>query len=448
MDGILTSIAQKKITVYHAGAFLLALLFCTALRISLLAVYPLLVLMVYTGYKWKLDRNAIILLVFVLFTWLFAIYRHDVPLKYNFVSLYFFVPFLLLLFAKPGETERDQQFLKLLMYSLTFVAVINNLFGIAQYIRHPYDDSFQGVYGTFTVTQNGLAVINAVLFFYHLNLYQHRSKRIHLWLAIFFIVCSVMGFYGAGMMAFLGAVILTFLKVRLKNIVQLFLLLIIITAVLYFVMKLVSPLTLDYNINILKMFLDPSAGHTPRKLIIFKNYYTGYTPNLTDLLFGSGPGTFNSRSAFMVGSPTYFNLGFIKSDTQPFYFGNYAYPLWNPSNTGPYDGFMNQPFSSLLAILGEYGLILTLGILYVAVSAFRKLVKTGNRLAKPEGVSTEFKMFKFCSIFVLLLLVIDNYMEYPEIIALLLIISKLSHQHLKAAFNRQEIGAATRSFNE
>ena len=200
-------------------------------------------------------------------------------------------------------------------------------------------------------------------------------------------------------------------------------------------MKAISPLTLDYNINIIKKFLDPTAANAPRKLIIFRNYFNAYPSNFADLLFGSGPGTFNSRSAFMVGSPSYFNAEFIKSPEQPPYFRDYAYTLWNPSNTGPYDGFMNQPFTSILSLLAEYGLLITLGILYVVLKRFKYYINAGRTYAKQNDVTVEYKMYRFCSIFALLLLIIDNYMEYPEIIAFLLIIIKLSQQKLRTAFN-------------
>ena len=432
MDAInIGLIAEKRLSVHHAVLYLIALLFCTYFRITLLVIYPLLVVFLFYLFSWKLDRNALYLLGFTFLFWLLS-FRDGIYLKYNLVSLYFYIPFILLLCATPSEINPERNFLKMLMYPLTFVAIINNFFGLAQYIRMPSDDSFEGLYGTFTVSQNGLSLINAILFFYHLCMYQKNKKTIFLVYAIFFIVSSVMGFYGAGLIAFLGAIVLTYFRIRLKNIIILVFTLVFILAFVYVLMKSVSPLTLDYNVNIIKRFLDPTAANAPRKIIIFRNYFTGYTKDIPDLLFGSGPGTFNSRSAFMVGSPSYFNVDFIKSAEQPHYFRDYAYTLWNPTNTGPYDGFMNQPFTSILALLGEYGLLITLGIIYVALTRFRQYVNTGKTTAKKFGFTVEYKMFRFCFIFAALLLIIDNYLEYPEILALLLIILKLSQQRLSS----------------
>lgn len=236
-------------------------------------------------------------------------------------------------------------------------------------------------------------------------------------------------------MVLIAAMTLTFFRIWPDKIIKLVLLTTITLIGVYVFMKLVSPATLDYNLAIIDRFLYATGANIPRKLIIFQNYLNAYTSDFIDLLFGSGPGTFNSRSAFMVGSPTYFNIDMIKSGDQPFYFREYAYSLWNPSNTGPYDGFMNQPFSSFLAILGEYGLLFTATLVYLLIRRFKFYYKMGNQMAKTTNVSIEFQMYRFCSIFALLLVIIDNYMEYPEILALLLIIVNLGQQELRKAFD-------------
>jgi len=185
---------------------------------------------------------------------------------------------------------------------------------------------------------------------------------------------------------------------------------------------------LEYNMNILKKFWKglTTGQDMPRKLAIFKNYYQAYSHQPVDLLFGSGPGTFNSRSAFMVGSPTYFNVSFIKSAVQPYYFATEAYPLWNPSVITWYDGFMSQPFSSLLALLGEYGIIVTVFIGWVIAANYRRSMLRVARAVPTVQLNVAGGMIKFLTILLVLLLVIDNYMEYPEIVALIILLIKLS----------------------
>jgi hypothetical protein len=95
-----------KAAAYSVVSFIIALLFCTYLRVSFLFVYPLLVLLFFAGYGWKLDRNAVYLLVFAAACWLFS-FRHGLYLKYNFLSLYFFIPLMLMLFSVPRPVSED-----------------------------------------------------------------------------------------------------------------------------------------------------------------------------------------------------------------------------------------------------------------------------------------------------------------------------------------------------
>jgi len=416
-----------RLQLRHLCFLILALVFTTYFRVSLLVIYPLLVLTVFIGLKWKLDRNAYYLLSLLLVCWLLS-FRHGLFLKYNAVSLYFFIPFLLLILARPKPVARPG--MKLLMSALTIFAVINNLIGIAQFIAFPNDDSFSGMYGRFTVSQNGLSLVNAVLFFYYFNVYLARKRTLPLLSSGFFLFSMVMGFYGAGLMAVMLTLVLTYLKIRLKNILMVILITVVVMAAVAALMQMIAPATLEYNVEIIKRFLYATGSNVPRKLIVFKNYISAYPQNFFDFLFGSGPGTFNSRSAFMVGSPTYFHLDAIKSDAQPPYFSNYAYPLWNETNTGPYDGFMNQPFTSILSLLGEYGVLFTAALLYVAIGRFRNAVKAGRRYALEGKSAIDHAMFRYCSILAFVLILIDNYLEYPEIAAFLLIVAKLSEQSM------------------
>jgi hypothetical protein len=423
---------NKQLGLSKAGFLLLAILFCTYVRISLLIVYPLVVIAVLYICNWKLNRNILYVFAAVAVCWLFS-FRNGIHLKYNIVSFYYYIPFLILVFASPHPNPNTSNYFRMFVNGLTIVAIVNNIPGIIQYFIQPNDDRFVGIYGSFTVSQNGLSILNAVLFFYYLSKYIIQKNAENFILIIFFLFCCIMGFYGAGQLALIAATMLTFLKVKTKNIIQLALVSILGLGMIVLLMHLISPSTLEYNITILKKFLDPTAPRAPRKLIVFRNYFNSYPSHILDFLFGSGPGTFNSRSAFMVGSPSYFNVEFIKSDAQPYYFKNYAYPLWNETNTGPYDGFMNQPFTSILSLLGEYGLIITTAVLLFAVKKFHYFNKVSSAIAKNANVEVESMMYKFCSIYLLLLIVIDNYIEYPEIIGLLLILIKMSQQQISKA---------------
>lgn len=422
--------AIKRISPYHLLLLLIAILFATYARATFLIIYPAFVAFLFYVFHWKLSRNAIYLFALVFICWLLS-FRDGFFLKYNIISFYFFIPFFALILAIP-RSDQSRDYLAMLMNALAIVAVVNNVIGFIQYIAYPNDDSFAGVYGTFTVSQNGLSIINALLFFYYFSVYLSLQRPIYLCCAIFFLVSMIMGFYGAGLIVLLFSLTLTFLRITVRNIIRITILAVIAISLIVVVMQLVSPATLEYNVNIIKRFTQGTGMQTPRKLIIFQNYITAYTSSALDFLFGSGPGTFNSRSAFMVGSPTYFNVEIIKSAEQPFYFRNYAYTLWNSSNTGPYDGFMNQPFSSILALAGEFGLVVTFLLAFIIYRYGRFWINLGHKHAGAAGLATEARMFKFTFFYLLLLIVIDNYIEYPEITALVILIMKLSQQRLKS----------------
>lgn len=422
---------KRKITFNGIFLLLLALLFSTVLRLSLIPLFPFLVLLIAHLYNFKISK-AFLILVILLSVNFFLSFRSGFYLKYNLVSLFYFIPFVFLFSTKISESSAFPNLVKPFISCLVFFAVINNIFGIFQYFTNPYDDSFRGIYGGFTVTQNGLSLLNSILFFYYFLTFTNSGRKVHLIASLFFVFCAILAFYGAGLIVLFIAIAVFYIKLRLKSVFKLLILVIFLGAIAYFLMKIISPNTLDYNLAILSKFWNASIGNAPRKLIVFYNYAVNYPENFLDLFFGSGPGTFNSRSAFMVGSPSYFSVEFIKADSQPYYFKNFAYSLWNASNTGRYDGFMNQPFSSLLAILGEYGLIFAL--LFFAMisrqySAIKKIMRDKN--ASLEQI-TAGRLFQFLVIFTLLLLVIDNYMEYPEVMGVLLILIKFSEYEARS----------------
>lgn len=410
--------------------FLLALLFSTVLRASLLVAYPAVILLVMYLYQFRITKTMISLLILLLLSWVIS-FHNGFFWKYNLVSLYYFLPFFLLLFSRPSTRNVPSNTMELFLAFLTVFAILNNLFGIVQYFRHPDDDQFVGVYGRFTVTQNGLSLLNGVLFFYYLQRYIRSRKYIHLAATSFFLFSMVLGFYGAGLIAILVTLGLFYARFTLKSVIRTVLAFILIAGTVYFLMKTISARTLEYNVNIAKGFLKTSREEAPRKVGVFYNYYDLYTARPLNLVFGSGPGTFNSRSAFMVGSPTYFYVNAIKSDKKPLFFENGAYTFWNPTNINQYTGFIAQPFSSFLAMLAEYGLIITLFVFLVLRKQYVYVMKLTKGRDDIQGIILYKRMYKFLVIFMVSLIIIDNYIEYPEVVALLLLLIKFAEQKIR-----------------
>ncbi|MFT3825566.1 MAG: hypothetical protein QM731_16725 [Chitinophagaceae bacterium] len=409
---------------------LIALLTGTFLRISLLFIYPVIAILVIEQLKLKLIRNVIILLLLVSAGLLLS-FTHGFFLRYNLMSLYHMIPFLLLLFAVPSEKSPVQlPLLEKFMTILALIALLNNMVGTYQFIADPTDDSFKGLVSSFSISLYVLVILNMVLFSYYFSNYLEKKSKIQLWISIFFLFSAVMGFYGSGLAAFICAFVLSFLQLRITSIAKTLFISVFSLLLIYYLTKWLRPEALYYYEVSVQRLLQFDQQTGPRKIKSFYNYFNNYPPNTKDFLLGSGPGTFNSRSAFMVGSPSYFTkFTFFKSAEKPYYFKNYAYPLWNETNTSQalfQDGFRNQPFSSLLAFLGEYGLLFTLAFGWALYKYLNRLLHYDTR---KQFLAARWQA-KFLVFFMLFLLCIDNYFEYPETILLITFTLKLVHMEI------------------
>lgn len=417
--------------------FILVLLFtCTFLRISLLVLYPFLAALVFIAFRLRFTRHTVDLLMLVGVGWLLSLYNGFFP-KYNLLSLFYMLPFLVLLFAMPGSSNvNEKNRLHLFFYAFSIIILANDLLGILQVIfMKESDDNFTGLYSSFSLAMNGLAVLNSLLFIYYFFSFLSYKKTWYLIAGAFFLVCSILGFYGGGLMVLVIALVITFFNATFSSMIKTLLVSIVSLVVIYYALVIIKPKVLEYNVTNLKRAWHFNDAMGARKVISFYNYFQAYPPHTRDFLFGSGPGTFNSRSAFIVGSPYFFtHLPAIKSDKKPPYFRDYAYPLWNNTNTSMalyQDGFRNQPFSSLLAFLGEYGLIFTFFFALYLYKYYKKVVPGKPAGNMPPQYYLYTRLFKCFLVVLLLLMVIDNYLEYPEITLLITVILKLLQVEIK-----------------
>lgn len=414
---------------------LIAVLTCTFLRASLLIIYPLVVLFASVFFRLRLSNTFIFLLVLVLIS-LFASFFGHAFFRYKFLSLFYMIPFLLLLFSNPVPQGIDKpSYLSTFIKAVTAVAVVNDLIGFVQvFINAKSDDSFLGIYSQFSISVNGLMLVNTLLFFYYLVQFIYKKGFINLSLCLFFLACSMLGFYGAGLVICIIAFLIAFFRASETAIVKTVVISTLVILGVYFALLWLKPLVLEYNLANIRKISSFDVNNGPRKIKSFYNYGTSYPKDIKDFLLGSGPGTFNSRTAFLVGSPSYFSsVSIVKDDNQPYYFKNYAYTLWNEQNTVQalyLDGFRNQPFSSVLSFLGEYGLIFSLAFFVLYYYYFLSVSRLYRTVRQSADAKVSFRFFKFLMILLPLLLLIDNYYEYPEIMLLFLLGIKFSHLNL------------------
>ena len=160
--------------------------------------------------------------------------------------------------------------------------------------------------------------------------------------------------YGLGLIVFISAVIVynLSLKTMIKSAIVSLLLAFLLALSLYYI----KPKTFAYNYNNVKLAVSYLKGDIPesevttipRKLIVYKNYYELYVKEPVLFIFGSGPGTFNSRASFLLNGDYSSNKLLRRlGNNEPKNAKSGAYPLWNSKITSAErhtDGTRNQPF--------------------------------------------------------------------------------------------------------
>jgi len=287
------------------------------------------------------------------------------------------------------------------------------------------DDAFNGLYGRSGLSMHTFCLINFIYCIYYFTKANYKK-------GVFFLISGFMCFYGLGLLLFFGAIAIVFL-VNLKKkyfkyiiILPLSIWLIVLTA------TKINPAAFSYmNNNIKRVQLTISNKRpydnelrdvkkfktvkTPRKIMAFEGGIRVLS-NPIYFLFGTSPGTYNSRVSFLLNGEYTRNKLFKKIKNRPFYANRDIYPLWNKNITYQYnDGTRNEPFSSLLALIVEYGVLHTLIICFLFWISYKRLLVQNN----------DYKFFiQFLFSFFLLNILTENYLEYPEFMLLIIIIYK------------------------
>jgi len=266
-------------------------------------------------------------------------------------------------------------------------------------------------------------------------------------LAIFFLISGIVSFYGLGLLVFLAALVLY--NLSLKSIIKSVLISAFIIASVAIGLYFIKPKVFIYNYDNLRMavlFLkgdvkENTPGQIPRKIVVYKNYLSLYATDPILFLFGSGPGTFNSRTSFLLNGDYSKNklVEAVFPVSEPKYARIGAYPLWNSNlvkATRFTDGTRNQPFSSVVAVLSEYGFIFFLALVATSYRKYAVLKRRHSLIEDRlefgyESLHMQLKYLRFSSLFIFLLLFTDNYLEYPEIIFFYILIFKLIELEVK-----------------
>ncbi|MBT1704572.1 hypothetical protein [Chryseosolibacter indicus] len=329
----------------------------------------------------------------------------------------------------------DKNYFEYFIKVLTGVLVINNIIGLVQFMYAPAvnDDAFIGFYGAGGLGPHTLSLVNFIVCAYYFLAYQHSKSKIKLFLFLFFISSAILSFYGLGLIIFILSIFIYkfSLKAFFRSIFIFVLVMVMFTGLLY-TFRYQTFLYNYENLQRVALFFrnddgQKNAHQIPRKLMLYRNYVEVYLREPILFLTGSGPGTFNSRSYFLLNGDYSKHKFVIELFGQhsPRYAQKYVYPLWNSTNTGKYmDGTRNQPFSSIVALFAEFGAIVSLFISMLASNKYRSTLQKLKQQNDQGSYSANLYFLKFLTIFFVLNLFTDNFLEYPEIVMIYLFIFK------------------------
>jgi hypothetical protein len=211
---------------------------------------------------------------------------------------------------------------------------------------------------------------------------------------------------------------LTYFYLKTKNLKSFIILIIIFTPIVISIFEsslFEYPKIIFRNINKIQSLNYFEYNQAPRKILAFlETIYHIFNTHILNSIIGIGIGNFSSYAA-LTG-----NLGIMENKLYqldyPKEFWTIIYPKWNLILLqDPYKhGMANQPWSSFQSILGEFGLI---GF-SIFIVFWKKIFGKMNRFFRMELNESIKSIIKFCllsTIFMIIILLFDNYLEDPRI---------------------------------
>lgn len=384
-------------------------------------------------------------LVFVLLFLLLlsVIYFHDAGIKYLFfisllilltlfsmlwqqeffykgplLSSFFLLPFLLFfLFSKNRNISQQYVvfmkvhiYLSLLQIPLQFIQFINAFgfdFTLLLHNSSSGDVSFGMLYNAFVLADKQLLSM-----FFLFSLKNYFSKKFFLF-GIFMLFFSFM-FIGANTTAlvFILSVLVYIIisSFNLKNLKD-FLKKIMVTFLLLIVFFISTYYLFNSQYKYINSSIDKAIENVDSigKVKAFKTIVEIFEKEPAYLMFGLGSGYYSSRISYILSGEYLWQgehplLG-IQNNKR---FDTYLRPLWNDDiRFNIYlNSTMYQPFSGVLTIISEYGLIVFSVFIVLLFNTYKKI-------KMPIG--------KVFVIFISGMLILDNFIEYPRLLVPVLI---------------------------
>lgn len=398
----------------------------TFLRKGLLILLPVLLVLIIQIFK---VRTSIYILLSFLFVFL-SIVINAVFFDFHVVNtimslLLLFLPTVLLV-SKPVvhyfSIEEWMKYSSHILVLVNLTALVNFLY-VWMTGYGLLDDGFNGLYGRSGLSMHTFSLVNFIYCIYYFN-------RSNITKGILFFCCGFLCFYSLGLMFFLASIFLVLIGDLNKKHLKYLLGIGIATVAIVYSIDRSNPHTFSYVKENIQRSIDVyynkkpyksemedvrnfKSVKTPRKMLAFEGALNVISDPVK-LLFGISPGTYNSRTSFLLNGEYSSSKLFANAQVRPKYAERDIYPLWNKKITFQYnDGTRNEPFSSFIAVIVEYGILQGL----ILIIMFRKRYKT----LKDKNPKIKF-FLRFLYYFTLFNMVSENYLEYPEFMLLLIFI--------------------------
>ena len=337
----------------------IAIMFLTPLRALTTYIMPLFVIIFMVEAGINLSIKSKWFLTFVFISILFGIFGQTTYLQNVVDYCWRYVP--VMIFALTLYRIKDYNKFNLDKFvgiSGKVLIIIDILGFIFYFFTDSGEDGLGKAYSTHFQGVHGLAMINVIYFFYYYSKLMYKYEKQVLMKSLFFFVSFFFCFYGLGFVLFIICMSIFFILKYVKRIRQLIMIL-SVAIICSIVINKVNPHFFEYTLINLTID-DENDLNQRRKLLLFVNYEKYLDKEFPMSLIGTGPGGFCSRTAFDFNIDGGNKVSHFLGHTMPVHHKNYVYPLrnkWVTSFEEGTDGTRNQPFSSLLSILAELGVV-------------------------------------------------------------------------------------------
>ena len=347
-------------TTRKFGILIILLLLLTPIRASFILLTPFIVWWVGSLFKCKFicKRNFVVSILFLLSS-ITGIYFKTTNISNVLLSYWITYPILLLFFSRkdkiPSSIKSD-----FILLSTLILVIVNGIGIIYSFMSLRDPDAMGFPYGRHFSSQNGLALINALMFIYYFNMYWSVKIQNYLYLSFFFLLSFALCECGLAMVCLLLAIIISLNKnFKIKYIIYSSVGIIILSLIIFY-----NSVNMGYYVDSITKVINSNIWESDfRKIVAFLNYSNIIDDKPYYLLFGFGPGGYNGRVSFLLNTDSDNIFTTMMGHSMPYYHLKFIHPLWDKSILDVLsfnDGSRNKPFSSFLSLLAENGILLLL----------------------------------------------------------------------------------------